>query len=260
MASQKISIAIMAQRIDARRLRALILNMFGMSSLMRGLAAIASEIQALGMSVFRAIAGKIRLQSALAAVALTVWADISSVKGEAIITGTPDKVRVEANDTTLEQLLSELRDKFGFAYRSTTPLDQVVEGTYAGSLVSVLKRLLVRYDFVLKSEFDSANDVLVLAVIYGSDSSAQPNSSNSPPALAQRGTGDSVGVKAGDQKSSPAPIVHKPTNVATLLTTRVKPFMPVRPDTLTPAQSPVPRDSSSQSSSGLPRNRPWLRP
>ena len=77
----------------------------------------------------------------------------NSAHAEVAITGTSNEVRVEASGVALEELLSDLRDKFGISYNSLAPLDhKVVTGTYNGPLINILARLLKDYDHALKME------------------------------------------------------------------------------------------------------------
>src|SRR5262249_31769349 len=117
--------------------------------------------------------GRMRVDVVLAGLALAACVGIPGARGEATIAGTPEHVRVTAQNATLGELLSSFRDKFGLSYRSAITLDQTVDGTYRGTLASVLKRLLVRYDYVLKSEMNEDSDTLVLAVIDMSSSAGQ---------------------------------------------------------------------------------------
>jgi hypothetical protein len=75
----------------------------------------------------------------------------NSAFADAIISGTSNDVRVEANDTELAELLTGFRDKFGLAYNSLRPLDNKrINGTFTGPLISILARLLRDYDHALK--------------------------------------------------------------------------------------------------------------
>jgi len=87
-----------------------------------------------------------------------------SARADATITGAPEQVRIEATNATLEELLSALRAKFGLSYRSGKSLDEKIDGTYAGSLTSVVRRLLANYEYVLSRRSDGEKDVLVVVV------------------------------------------------------------------------------------------------
>jgi hypothetical protein len=68
--------------------------------------------------------------------------------------GRPDAVRVEANNVSLEEVLTSLQTKFNLRYRASGALDRSITGNYDGSLRYVAARLLEGYDFVLKIEPD----------------------------------------------------------------------------------------------------------
>ena len=107
---------------------------------------------------------------------LVLWTGTSaSASAEVIITGTPDQVRVEATNATLEELLSGLHDKFGLSYRIGKSLDDKIEGTYTGSLTSVVKRLVRNHDFVISGEFNGEKSALVVVVLGQSGSPAIVN-------------------------------------------------------------------------------------
>jgi len=95
-----------------------------------------------------------------------------SASAEVIITGTADRVRVEASNATLEELLSALGDKFALSYRSGKLLDERIEGTYSGTLAVVVRRLLTNYDFVIMSDLDSEKSALAVSVLGKSGSPA----------------------------------------------------------------------------------------
>src|SRR5437764_8791704 len=123
---------------------------------------------------------------------LILWAGTpSSASAEATITGTPDLVRVEDTNATVEELLLGLRDKFGLSYRSGKSLDAKIEGTYAGPLTSVVRRLLANYDYVLARRSDGGKDVLVVSVLDKGNLPAQPSPSSRSPVLAWRGSVES---------------------------------------------------------------------
>lgn len=102
---------------------------------------------------------------------------LSFAMAETIIFGTPEDVKIVANHADTEELLSGLREKFEFSYRSRAPIDQTFDGTYEGPLRRVVRQLLKNYDYVLKSE----NGKLIIDVINQPKTAAQPNSSSPPP-------------------------------------------------------------------------------
>jgi hypothetical protein len=113
---------------------------------------------------------------------------------EGKISGTPELVRIEATNATVDELLSGLRDKFGLSYRSGRLLDEKIEGAYSGSLIGVVRRLLANYNYVLSRRSDG--DTLLVQVLDKDTSPLQP--SNKSPSLARRG------VAQPPQVASPA--------------------------------------------------------
>jgi hypothetical protein len=70
-------------------------------------------------------------------------------------------VRVEAHQTTIASVLSALAGAFNIRYRASIALDEVLNGTYAGSLGHVISRVLNGYNYVIKYE-SSQLDVIIL--------------------------------------------------------------------------------------------------
>jgi hypothetical protein len=58
------------------------------------------------------------------------------------VEGNPNAVRVSARRTTIADVLFRLESAFNIRYRSSIALDQVVNGTYSGSLRYVISRVL----------------------------------------------------------------------------------------------------------------------
>src|SRR5438105_1744348 len=63
--------------------------------------------------------------------------------------GTPEFVRIEAENASIEDVLHALSDAYGLTYRSNIPLGKQVTGTYDGPLSKVLTRVLSGSNFVL---------------------------------------------------------------------------------------------------------------
>src|SRR5262249_20375163 len=94
----------------------------------------------------------ILLAGALASGATTALAD-------AKIAGQPDNVRIDVDNSSVEEVLSALRSAFGLQYRSAVSLDRPLSGVYQGPLGRVLPRVLDGYDFVIKNAPDSVEVV-----------------------------------------------------------------------------------------------------
>ena len=67
------------------------------------------------------------------------------------IEGDATALRVEVRQTTIADVLSAL-GRFNIRYRSSTGLDEVLDGTYAGPLGQVVGRLLNGYDYAAKRD------------------------------------------------------------------------------------------------------------
>jgi hypothetical protein len=67
------------------------------------------------------------------------------------IEGNVTALRIEVRQTTIADVLSALA-RFNIRYRSSSGLDEVLDGTYAGSLGHVVARLLNGYDYAAKED------------------------------------------------------------------------------------------------------------
>jgi hypothetical protein len=67
------------------------------------------------------------------------------------IEGDATALHVEVRQTTIADVLSAL-EAFNIRYRSSTGLDDVISGTYAGSLGHVVARLLNGYNYATKQD------------------------------------------------------------------------------------------------------------
>jgi hypothetical protein len=80
---------------------------------------------------------------------------------ETHVAGVPAALRVEAQDATLQDVLTALRSSFGLKYQISTDLSRSVSGTYNGSLREVITRLLNGYDFFVRKVGDDLEVVVV---------------------------------------------------------------------------------------------------
>lgn len=80
---------------------------------------------------------------------------------EVKVSGTAATVRLEANDASIDEILTALKDKFAVDYQSTARLDRRVTGSYAGPLERVLARVLEGNDFFLKRVHDRVEVTLL---------------------------------------------------------------------------------------------------
>lgn len=86
------------------------------------------------------------------------------------ITGQGSNLRVEATNARIDDLLTALRDKYGLIYHNDAAFEQPITGNYSGSLDQVVKQIMRRYDYAIKSR----NGVVELVVTNQVKSTAKP--------------------------------------------------------------------------------------
>jgi hypothetical protein len=74
-----------------------------------------------------------------------------SVLADTRVDGSLENVRIEASDTSVEEILAGLDNALNVHHRSSATLDNRLNGTFEGSLHSVMKRILEGYDFIVKT-------------------------------------------------------------------------------------------------------------
>jgi hypothetical protein len=87
----------------------------------------------------------------------------TSALAEVQVRGTPEAVSIEANNTSVKDILSSLGTAFDVHYRSSVNLEKQLTGTYEGSLPRVMKRILNGYSFVVKTG-DGGVEVTVIGI------------------------------------------------------------------------------------------------
>jgi hypothetical protein len=87
-------------------------------------------------------------QAALGLAGLSICS-ATRTDAEVVVDGARDQMRVSVENETLGQVLDALRRKANLRFRSTVPLNNVIGGSFSGSLGQVLSRILVGFDFVL---------------------------------------------------------------------------------------------------------------
>ena len=78
------------------------------------------------------------------------------------VTGTAEKLRLEASNATIDNALATLRSAVDFKCLCSSPLDRRVTGVYQGNIRRVLSRLLEGYDYVIKTSPSGIVEVIVL--------------------------------------------------------------------------------------------------
>jgi hypothetical protein len=112
-----------------------------------------------------------------------VLALLTPALAEIQIRGTPDAVTIEAQDTSVEEVLAALSRTFDMDYHSSIDLDKRLYGTYVGPLSRVVTRILEGYSFILKTDKRS----FVITVVGGPNvPAANPAASASPASGAPR--------------------------------------------------------------------------
>jgi hypothetical protein len=127
------------------------------------------------------------------------------VLAEMHVRGSPEAVRIDARDTSVEEVLAVLSRAFGMHYRSSVNLDKRVSGTYAGSLSRVVTRILEGYNFVLETDNGS-----IAVTVHGTpDAAGAVPGSSTPKVGAQppRGVEDLARPAASAATTAPSPAI-----------------------------------------------------
>jgi len=120
---------------------------------------------------------QIRSVMALAAI-LTVAP--TSLRADAQVQGSPEGVRVETQNTSVEEVLAALGAAFEVRYRSSAKLTKQLTGTYEGSLQRVVTRVLEGYDFVVRANKGKI-EITVWGVRNATPGAAVASSTSNPP-------------------------------------------------------------------------------
>ena len=152
------------------------------------------------------------------ALAATLAVAPTSLFAEAQVQGSPEAVRIETQNSSIEEILAALGNAFELRYRSSANLAKQLSGTYEGSLQRVVARVLEGYDFVLRN-----NKGKIEITVFGTRGAAPPAAvaSNpvkvSPTAPAAPTTPAAAPSKAVEQPAPatpPAAPDSKPVRVA----------------------------------------------
>jgi hypothetical protein len=114
-----------------------------------------------------------RIRNAVLAIsAFSLLTNVATVAhAETHVLGEPAALRVEAQNASLQEVLTALRTSFGLQYRISTDLNRSVSGSYNGSLREVITRLLDGYDFFVRKVGD---DLEVVVVGFSASSGTAP--------------------------------------------------------------------------------------
>jgi hypothetical protein len=72
----------------------------------------------------------------------------TQAQAEVVVDGDHDQMQVSVDNDTIANVLEALSQKGNLRYRSSSPLNKVIGGSFSGSLGHVLSRVLVGFDFV----------------------------------------------------------------------------------------------------------------
>jgi hypothetical protein len=96
----------------------------------------------------------LRRSSVAAALVAGLAATTVTAIAAAQVSGSPQNVSVDAQNSSLKDILSALGKQFNVHYQSTANLDKQLSGTYEGSLRRVVARLLEGYNFIITTNQD----------------------------------------------------------------------------------------------------------
>lgn len=131
-------------------------------------------------------------------------------EAKAIVQGTADAISLEADNSSVAELLAALSDSFAVRYSSSARLERHLTGTYRGSLERVVKRILEGYDFVVKND---KNGLVITVLAVGDGPSVMPASTAERPveaAPAQRNAAMKVAELSQPQPAEPQAISPSP--------------------------------------------------
>src|SRR5206468_4911807 len=110
-------------------------------------------------------------------------AAVRAARAEVHVQGASDALVLDARDASVEDVLEALGTSFGLQYRGADALQRRISGTYRGSLQHVVRRVLDGYNFILKTD-----DEDVEVVVIGGDASgtASAGVTSMPAAMGQQ--------------------------------------------------------------------------
>jgi hypothetical protein len=100
------------------------------------------------------------------------WLSGGDSAAEVRLSGMQDRVVIQANDATVEEVLVALRKAFGLEVTLRGTIAQKFTGEYSGSVHNILRRLLTGEDYILQTT--SGGIRIVLLAQSASDNEARP--------------------------------------------------------------------------------------
>jgi hypothetical protein len=102
---------------------------------------------------------RIRLRSF--AVGLASLAAVGAARADVIVSGTLDQLHIEANRAPIVDVLEALKQQFHIVYQYRARPDWLVDGTFSGSLSSILPRLFRDRDYAFRINADHSVIVFI---------------------------------------------------------------------------------------------------
>jgi hypothetical protein len=104
-----------------------------------------------------------RVQFRSFALGLALSTVVRTAGAAVIVTGTVDHLDIEASQAPILEVLEVLKKQFGIGYQYRVRPDWTVDGTFTGSLSSILPRLFRDRDYVLRIEPNHSITVFILS-------------------------------------------------------------------------------------------------
>jgi hypothetical protein len=142
----------------------------------------------------------------------------TSLRADARVQGSAEGVRIETQNTSVEEVLAALGDAFEVRYRSSAKLTKQLTGTYEGSLQRVVARVLEGYDFVLRTNKGKI-EITVLGVRNATPGAAVASSPSNPPKAASISPPAQPAASPSVTTERQAPSVPAPAPAASAVTT-----------------------------------------
>lgn len=102
------------------------------------------------------------------------------------ITGTTGAIQIAAGDVSIATLLSAIAAQHPLQYRSSVPLNDIVTGTYSGSLEEVIPHLLNGFDFFVMRNEDTIQVVIIGRHVTPAVAPQSPQSSTPPDCIPRK--------------------------------------------------------------------------
>jgi hypothetical protein len=150
----------------------------------------------------------------------------TSLFAEAQIQGSPEAVRIETQNTSIEEVLAALGNAFELRYRSSAKLGKQLSGIYEGSLQRVVTRMLEGYDFVLRSNKGKI-EITVLGTRNAGPAVASSASNSSKAAPSPSTPAPAAAPSRATEQAPPSAPAAIPTRLAEGSVSEIAPPMPV---------------------------------